>query len=184
MKQLLITLLAISAFSVAHAQSSTKILTVDGTRLYSSYWKVQEGEAKFQSSVENAQQEVQTMSQDIESKAQQARTLQQELSSPAISDERKTEITQQLQREFSELQRMQAELNQFQQSTDARLQQRQQSFVQLRFQEIQEVVADIAKSKGADLVINTRGSNVFYANEALDITDEVIPVLNADKPAN
>ncbi|MGE9295344.1 MAG: OmpH family outer membrane protein [Puniceicoccales bacterium] len=182
MRKLLITLLAISSFSMAFAQSSTKILTVNVAKLYDSYWKAQEAEAKFQSSIENAQQEIQTMIQEGVQMTEKLQTLQQESASPAISAERKTEIQQQLQSDIRAIQQKEQEVNQFRQQTDRQLQQRRQAITELRLSEIQEVVTEVAQSQGADLVLNTQGLAVVFSSETLDITDQVLTKLNADKP--
>jgi len=182
MKKLLITLLALSAVNAAFAQSSTKILTVNVARLYDSYWKAQEAEAKFQSSIENAQQEIQSMIQEGVQMTEKVQSLQQESASPAISENRKQEIAQQIQQDIRLIQQKEQEVNQFRQQTDRQLQQRRQAITELRLSEIQEVVSEVARSKGADLVLNTQGLAVVFANDALDITDEVLTKLNADKP--
>lgn len=182
MRKLLITLLAICSFGVAYAQSTPVILTVNVAKLYEGYWKAKEAEAKFQSSIENAQTEIQTMISEGMAMTEKLQALQAEASSPAISDERRQEIAKQAQAQVQEIQKKEQDVNQFRQKTDARLQQRRQAIVELHLNEIQEIVTDVAKAKGATLVLNTQGLAVVYSAESLDITDEVMTKLNATKP--
>ncbi|WP_309387612.1 OmpH family outer membrane protein [Cerasicoccus frondis] len=182
MRKILITLLAFGAMSVAFAQNSPVILTVNVAKLYDGYWKAKEAEAKFQSSIENAQQEIQTMISEGMQMTESLQELQAESSSPAISDERKKEIAAEAQEKIKTIQQKERDVNQFRQTTDRQLQQRRQAITELHLSDIQAVVTEVAKSKGADLVLNTQGLAVVYSSEAMDITDDVMTKLNADKP--
>lgn len=182
MRKLLLTFLALAAFSVASAQNAPVILTVNVARLYDGYWKAAEAEAKFQSSIENAQQEIQTMIEEGMAMTEKLQELQAEAGSPALSETRKQEITGELQAQIQQIQQKEAEVNQFRQKTDRQLQQRRQAITELHLNEIQEIVSEIAETKNADLVLNTQGLAVVFAKETMDITDEVLEKLNADKP--
>ncbi|MEO0794912.1 MAG: OmpH family outer membrane protein [Verrucomicrobiota bacterium] len=179
MRKLLITLLAVCSCSLAFSQT---ILTVDVAKLYENYWKAAEAEEKFKSSIENAQQEIQTMIQEGMSMTEKLQALQAEANQPAISEERKAEIGQQLQKDILAIQQKEAEVNQFRQQTDRQLQQRRQAITELHISEIREVVTEVAQSKSADMVLNTQGLAVVYSKDSMDITDEVIVKLNANKP--
>lgn len=182
MRKILITLFALCSMSIAFAQNSPVILTVNVGKLYDGYWKAKEAEAKFQSSIENAQQEIQTMISEGMQMTEKLQALQAEAGSPAISADRKQEITKEAQGQIAEIQKKEQAVNKFRQETDSRLQQRRQAIVELHINEIKDVVTEVAKAKGADLVLNTQGLAVVYGSDSMDITDEVLTKLNADKP--
>ena len=75
------------------------------------------------------------------------------------------------------------------QNTRNTLQQRFQTFKTLMIEEITKTATDIAKKKGATLLLDKSGptlvgvSNVLYFDPSLDITDEVMAEINKDRPA-
>jgi len=182
MQKILIILFALCSMSAAFAQNSPVILTVNAGDLLEGYWKAKEAFAKFESSKVNAQNEIQTMMNEGMQLSQKLQDLQAEAGSPAISEDRKREIAKEAQSQIGSIQQIEQKINKFRQETDRTLSQRYQSIVELHVSEIKEVVAEVAKSKGADLVLNSQGLAVVYGNESMDITDEVLAKLNADKP--
>ncbi len=77
----------------------------------------------------------------------------------------------------------------FQTNTRNSLQQRIQTFRSMMVEEISKVAVEIAKRKGATLLIDKSGptligvSNILYSDPAYDITDEVSKEVNKDRPA-
>ena len=61
------------------------------------------------------------------------------------------------------------------------MQQRIGSFRQMLIEEISKVASDIAKKKGATLLVEK--SATLYADPAYDITEEVIAEINKGRPA-
>ncbi|GHC08336.1 OmpH family outer membrane protein [Cerasicoccus arenae] len=181
MRKLLITLLAFSAINMAFAETPV-ILTVNVAKLYDGYWKAKEAEAKFQSSIENAQQEIQSMITEGMAMTEKLQALQAESGSPAISKDRKDEIAQEAQTQIQAIQQKERDVNAFRQKTDRQLQQRRQAITELHLSDIQEVVTEVAEEKGADLVLNTQGLAVVFSKESMDVTDDVLTKLNAAKP--
>jgi len=182
-KKTTLTLLTLVTLSgVALAQNAQVILTVDMGVLYNEYWKAQEAQAKFQSSVENAQQEIQTMMEEGQSLAQQLQDFQDKMNNPAITEDSKQQILAEAQETANLIRQKEAEVNNYRQQTDRTLQQRRQSIINLHISEIRDVVSEVAKQKNADLVLNTQGLAVVFNNDALDITQAVLTELNSNKP--
>jgi outer membrane protein len=90
---------------------------------------------------------------------------------------------------LQDIQRKQQEVQSFQTNTRNSLQQRIQTFRSLMVEEISKVAVDIAKRKGATLLVDKSGptligvSNILYADPSYDITDEVQKEVNKDRPA-
>lgn len=186
MKKLIITLVAVSMAMAAHAQKSPKILTVDMQDVYNKYYKAIEANDKFKSSVENANLEAKAKNEEGQKMVEQLKELQGKLENPATAESAKASIKTQLDTLTKEIQQKQQELNQFRQKTDRTLQQRRQSIVQLHLTEIKEVVIEVAKGKGSDMVLNSNTAGVgavVYFDESYDITADVVAKLNADKPS-
>ena len=77
----------------------------------------------------------------------------------------------------------------FRTNTQRSLQQRIKTHRDLLLEEISKVVVDLAKKKGATLVLDKSGPTLFgipsviYSDASYDITDEVVAEVNKDRPA-
>lgn len=175
----LIALLAAGASLSAFAQSTPVMVTVDMQSLYQNYERAAEARERFQSSVDNATEEVQTMQKEIQQLQEELQTLNDQLQSDALNEAAESEMQEQLQEGISRLREKQMQVQEFRQQTQNFLRERSQSILQLHYREIQDVVAQIAEEIGADLVLNSSGTMVVYAAESFDITDDVLERLNA-----
>nr|MBP6508804.1 OmpH family outer membrane protein [Opitutaceae bacterium] len=87
------------------------------------------------------------------------------------------------------IQRKTNEVRTFEQNTQRSLQGRIRTFRDLMFEEIGKIATDVAKRKGAGLLLDKSGPSllgipgVVYSDSALDITDEVMKEINKDRPA-
>lgn len=183
MKKLVITFLAVSFLTLAaQAQKTPKVLTVNMEELYQGYYKAQEANEKFQSSVKNAEDEVKAMIEQGREMMKELEDLRSKISNPGTADAAKSTLETELEEKTAIVRKKEAEVNQYRQTTQRTLQQRRQSIVNLHLSEIKEVVVEVAKEKGSDLVLNSNGLSVVYFDESYDITEEVSKKLNADKP--
>lgn len=183
MKKTLVTITAFVALTLTALANSPKILTVNMGQLYEGYWKAQDAQEKFNSSVQTAQEEIQQMARDGEALVNEINKMQQEYNSPAISPERKTALQQEIQGVAQKIQQKQQEIQAFRAEQDQTLAQRRQTIINYNLQNIRETVAAIAEAEKADFVLNTDGLAVIYSTDASDITQKVLTKLNADKPA-
>ena len=181
-KKFLLTILAaFMAVGVLQAQKTPMVVTVNMGDLYKNYWKAQEADEKFQSSVENAQQEIQAMIEEGMGMANELQDIQGKMNNPALSESAREKFNAEAIDKSKAIREKEAEVNRYRQQTEKTLQQRRQSIVQLHVSEIREEVIKVAKEKGADLVLNSAGMAVVYFDESFDITQEVLAKLNADK---
>lgn len=181
-KKFLLTILAaFLAVGALQAQKTPMVVTVNMGELYQNYWKAQEADEKFQSSVENAQQEIQAMIEEGMGMANELQDLQSKMNNPAVSEAAREKYNTEIQDQAKAIREKEAEVNRYRQQTESTLQKRRQAIVQLHISEIREEVIKVAKEKGADLVLNSAGMAVVYFDESFDITQEVLAKLNADK---
>lgn len=181
-QSLILAGLMVALTATAVAQSSPRMITVDMGRLFSEYFKVQDAEAKFQSSVETANQEIQTNVETLQEMVQSFQDLQARAGNATLSEEARNEAAQRAGGMQQEIVAERQRINQFQQQTNNRLSQRRQAIINVHMQEIADVVSQYARDQGADLVLNTTGNFVVYANTSFDKTDDVLAILNADAP--
>lgn len=183
MKKTLFTISAFIALTACALANTPKILTVNMGQLYEGYWKAQDAQEKFNSSVQTAQEEIQQMARDGEALVNQINKLQEEANSPAISEDRKKVVIGEIQQIAQKIQQKQQEIQNFRAQQDQTLAQRRQTIINYNLQSIRETVATVAEDEKADFVFNTDGLAVIYSKDASDITQKVLVKLNADKPA-
>lgn len=193
MKKTIQSLFALAAFSatalVAQAQPAPKILVVDMAKLYDGHYKTEEQNAKLRGDEQKAQEELDRLNKEGNSLVEKYKELVDQTNNPAATAEAKSKAQEESQKLMQDIQRKQQEVQSFQANTRNSLQQRIQQFRSLMVEEISKVAVDIAKRKGATLLIDKSGptligvSNILYSDSAYDITDEVSKEVNKDRPA-
>jgi outer membrane protein len=193
MKNSIHTLVAIAALGgfalTAQAQPALKIMVVDMARIYDSHYKTLEQNAKIQSDDQKAQEEVDKMNQEGNQLVEEYKALNEQSQNAMLTAEAKQKALSAAERKLEEIQRKQQEVQMFIQNTRNSLQQRLQTFRSLMLEEISKVATDVAKRRGATLLIDKAGpsligiSNIVYSDPAYEITEEVMKEVNKDRPA-
>ena len=193
MKNPIKSIVAIAAFAAlalgAHAQPAVKILVVDMAKLYDTHYKTLEQNAKIQADDQKAQEEVEKMNKEGNSLVEEYKTLNDQSNNPALSAEAKNKAQDAAQKKLESIQAKQREVQTFIQNTRNTLGQRLNTFRSLMLEEIGKLAADVAKRKGATLLLDKAGptaigiSNIVYADAGFDITEEVMKEINKDRPA-
>ena len=193
MKNPIKSIVAIAAFAAlalgAHAQPAVKILVVDMAKLYDTHYKTLEQNAKIQADDQKAQEEVEKMNKEGNSLVEEYKTLNDQSNNQALSAEAKNKAQDAAQKKLESIQAKQREVQTFIQNTRNTLGQRLNTFRSLMLEEIGKLAADVAKRKGATLLLDKAGptaigiSNIVYADAGFDITEEVMKEINKDRPA-
>jgi outer membrane protein len=179
---------ALSA-AIAHAQPAPKLLVVDMAKLYDSHYKTEDQNSKLRTDEQKAQEEIENMNKDGNVLVDEYKTLSDQSNNPALTADAKAKSQVEAQKKLEEIQRKKNEISTFAQNTQRSLQQRLQTFRSLMLEEISKTATEVAKRKGATLLLDKAGptligvSNVIYADTAYEITDEVMKEINKDRPA-
>jgi outer membrane protein len=188
--QSLVAIAALGALSLAaHAEPAVKLLVVDMAKLYDTHYKTLENNAKIQSDDQKAQEEVDKMNKEGNGLVEEYKALNEQSNNPTATNEAKAKMQNEAQKKLESIQNKQREVQTFIQNTRNSLQQRLQNFRGIMLEEIGKVAGDIAKRKGATLLLDKACptmigvSNVVYADPGFDITDEVSKEVNKDRPA-
>lgn len=194
MKKSIQLLVAIATFCAAgltaQAQPAPKILVVDMAKLYDTHWKTQQQNAKLTSDDQKAQEEVEKMNKEGNALVEEYKSLADQSSNPTLSTDAKSKAQDAAQKKLEQIQAKQREIQTFIQNTRNALGQRLNTFRSLMLEEIGKVASDIAKRKGATILIDKAGptaigiSSFIYTDPAYDITEEVQKELNKDRPAD
>lgn len=193
MKKTIRTLLGLAALSATaafvQAQPALKILVVDMAKLYDGHYKTEEQNAKLRGDEQKAQEELDKLNKEGNGLVEKYKEMVDQSNNPAATAEAKSKAQGEAQKLLEQIQRKQQEVQSFQQNTRNSLQQRIQTFRSLMVEEISKTAVEIAKRKGATLLLDKSGptligvSNILYSDAAYDITDEVSREVNKDRPA-
>jgi len=186
----LLTLAALATGSTALlAQPALKLITVDVAKAYDSYYKAEEGMAKFRDAQQKAQEQAEELRKQGQTMVDEYKELGEQAKNTLLNAEARTKAEQAAQKKLEDIQRKQADLQNFIQSTERSLQQQMFTRRELLLEEITKTVNEIAKRKGATLVIDKSGPSSFripvvlFADPGYDITEEVVTEINKDRPA-
>jgi outer membrane protein len=185
---------AIAAFCAlalgAAAQPAPKIFVVDMAKLYDTHYKTIEQNAKIQADDQKAQEEVEKMNKEGNALVEEYKTMNEQSNNPALSTDAKSKAQDAAAKKLEAIQNKQREVQTFIQNTRNSLGQRLQTFRSLMLEEISKVATDVAKRKGATLLIDKAGptaigiSSFIYTDPGYDLTEEVLKEINKDRPAN
>jgi outer membrane protein len=193
MKTSLKTLIALAfagLFTVAaQAQPAPKIFVVDMAKLYDAHYKTEEQNGKLKADQQKAEEELQKLNAEGNTLVKQFNDLKEQVNNPTLSSDAKTKAQQDLEAKGQDIQRKQNEVNSFRANTQRSLQQRINNFKQFLLEEISKTAVDIAKKKGATLLVDKSGPtliglpSLLYFDPAYDITEDVSKEINKDRPA-
>jgi outer membrane protein len=194
MKSPLRVLLALSTIALgtltARAQTAPTILTVDMAKLFDGHWKTKDQLDKLHADEGKAQAHADVLRKEGNDLVAQLKGFEETAKNPATTADAKAKAQDDAQKVFTQIQQKKSELTSFSQDTETSLRQRSQAFRNAMVAEIAKVAVDIAKKKGATLLLDKAGptmigiSNILYSDPALDITAEVQLVLDKDRPAD
>jgi outer membrane protein len=192
MNKMIRTLITFAAFgagsTVLLAQPAVKLIVVDMAKVYDNHYKTEEANAKFRDAEQKAQEQVEELNKQGQVLVDEYKELVEQSKNTVLTAEARSKAEAEGQKKLEDIQRKQAEVQNFRTNTQRSLQQRIKTHRDLLLEEISKVVNDIAKQKGATLVIDKSGPTLFgipsviYADPAYDITDEVLKEVNKDRP--
>jgi outer membrane protein len=165
--------LAVSLF----AQKTPLVATVDVQRVLNDYTEFQTAVSQVRAAVELVESEMQNMQQELQAIVAEGRKVEMASKNPAASEEARQEAQVKLGELQGELQSKQGTLRQFQQQAQQIAQQGQKDKLAPFQEKALTVVRTMAAEQGIDLVVPT--SAVIFSNPAMEITDAVIAMLNA-----
>jgi len=180
-------LLAFAVGSATASAQSAKIGTVDMKRVFESYYKTKDAEAKINESRNSAKKELEDRMDLYKKALDELKKLDEEIQKPELSKEAKEQKMRLRSEKAADAQNMDRELREFGQTREKQL---QEQSVRMRagiVEEINAVVQAKVKSDNYDLVLDKSGPSlngvpiVLYSRESYDFTDSVVTALNKNK---
>ena len=176
------------AANSAHADAAFKPLVVDMGRVFDNHYKKEEAFAKFNEFGQKVQEQLDAASKQIQEMATQYQELVDQSRNTVLKPEARAQAEADAQKKGEEIQRRQSEAQEFRNQSQGKIQQRVKTLRDGLFDEISVVVKNIARARGATLVIDksvspvTGMASIIYNDDSYDITDEVLKEVNKDRP--
>jgi outer membrane protein len=181
-------LAAILTFAPAVASAQNlKIGTVDMKRVFESYYKTKDAEAKINEKRNSAKKELEDR-MDVAKKAlEEVKKLDEDIQKPELSSAAKAEKSRIRQEKALDLQTMDREIREFQAAQEKQL---NELSVRMRagiVEEINKVVEARVKAENYDLVLDKSGPSlngvplVLYSRDNWDFTTDIVTALNKNK---
>ena len=186
----LLTLAAFGASSIALlAQPAFKLVVVDMAKIYDSHYKTEEANLKFRDAEQKATEQVEELNKQGQSMVDEYKELTEQSNNTVLTVEARNKAGAEAQKKMEDIQRKQGEVQNFRTNTQRSLQQRIKTHRDLLLEEITKIVNNLAKLRGATLVVDKSGPTLFgipsvlYADPSYDMTEEVVLEVNKDRPA-
>ena len=193
MKNPVRSLLAVAAFGavtmIAQAQPAPKIMVVDMAKLYDNHYKTEEQNAKLRGDEQKAQEELDKLNKEGNALVEQYKELAEQAQNPAATAEAKQKAEAAARQKLEDINRKRNEVESFRVNTTRSLQQRVQNFKTIMLEEISKLATDVAKKKGATMLMDKSGPSLIgvpsliYTDAGYDITDDVMKEINSTRPA-
>ncbi len=190
MKKLALSLLAISTLGLIAVPdaSAQKMGTVDMNKVFNSYYKTKDAEAKINEARASAKTELDQRMESYKKTIDGINKLNEEMQKPELSKEMKEGKAKARDEKIGESKSLEREINEFRGTRERQL---QEQAVRMRngiVEEITKVVQDLVKNRGYEMVFDKSGSSLngvpflLHSREDMEFSDSIIEQLNKDKP--
>jgi outer membrane protein len=182
--------LVLGAFALtAQAQPTPKIAVIDMVKIFEGHYRTAEHNAKVRSDQEKAQTELERLIKEYNGLAEDYKSTKEQSENTALNADARQRAGEDSQKKIQEIKQKENEINNFKGSIQQAISTRVRQFNETLFDEISKIATDVAKKKGANLVIDksaptVHGFNrVIYSDPGFDITDEVMAEIAKTRPA-
>lgn len=185
MKTSLKTLFAAAAFGVsalfASAQTAPKIAIIDLAKVFDGHYRTQEQQEKLRGQEAKINEEISKIVKEGQALAEKYKELLEQTKNPVLTAEARTAAEADAIKQLEEVRKKEQQFGEYRNEANRMVQQQIGTFRQMLIEEISKIATDIAKKKGATLLVEKAAT--LYADPSYDITDEVMAEINKTRPA-
>ncbi len=173
--------------ATASAQTMVKIGSVDMKKVFESYYKTKDAEARINEARNSAKKELDDRMETYQKGVQEVGKLNEEINSPALSKESKDTKSKSRDEKIAELKGMEREIQEFRATREKQLQEQSARMRQGIVEDINKIVQDRVKSENYDMVVDSSGMSlngvpvVMFVKESYDFTEVVVTALNKNR---
>jgi outer membrane protein len=169
------------------AAETIRIATVDLNRIFEEYHKTPVARQKLDETKDSYQKELRDMDTELRRLQEELNQLRDDQDRPEYSDEVREQKRRALQEKLAEFQKQARHFQEHSRTYEKMLADRTQTMRTSLLREITETINAQARERGYSLVLDTSGNTfnavpaVIYAQDHLDITEEILKILNRNK---
>ena len=154
---------------------------VNVQKVFDGYHKVKDARERLEKSRKIANEEIGIFREELGSIVKELKETEEKLKNPNIDS---STLRTKYQEQVKKAKEKQDDLIQYDKRTKATISQRQRNLLVEHIADIRKAVDKVSSVKKLDLVINSSETQlgVFYVKPTLDVTSDVIAVLNASAP--
>jgi len=191
MKQVLVIILAaVTLTGGAFAQvPSGRIVTVDLNRLFTEYYRTPVASQKLKDTADQYNKEHEEMLAQYRKLVDDLNKLREEQEKTEFTAEVREQKKKAVQDKLTETQAMQRNIEEYRESHRKMLDQQTQRMRQGILKEIKDIVLKESRDAGYSIVFDKSGNSlnqepvIIYSQESFDITEDMLKILNKNKPA-
>jgi len=192
MKHLLVTLsvaFSFCAFAASPAAAQMKVGIVDMNKVFTSYYKTKEAEARLNDARAQAKTDLDGRLETLKSDMEQINKLEADAKKPELAADKQQAAIRARDEKINEVRNLDREIGEFRQTRERQL---QEQFMRMRgdiVQDIMKVVDARVKSEGFELVFDKSGQGisqvpvVLFSAPSMDFSESIITELNKNAPA-
>ena len=168
--------------------SPSRIVTVDLNKAFNEFYKTPIASGKLKETADGFNKEHEQMMADYRKQVEDLNKLREEQDKPELATETREQKKKAVQEKLAETQKLQREIEDYRRTHAKMLEDQTQRMRQTILKEIVEVITKESRDRGYNLVLDKSGNTlngvpgVLYALESVDITDDILKILNKDKP--
>jgi outer membrane protein len=184
---LLCTLVLTLIASTIPAHAQVKIGTVDMDKVFKSYYKTKDAEARINEARAEAKKDLDDRMDSYKANLDIINKLNEDLQKSELSKEKQAEKAKERDDKINETKNLEREITEFRTTREKQL---QEQAVRMRngiVYEITKLIQDKVKSDNYDYVLDRSGTSlngvpvVLFARDATDFSDDIITQLNKNK---
>ena len=160
----------------ADPAASLNIAVVDLAEVYSGFYPAKAAQENFRLLAQQAESELEKMMNEGKPLFEERDALIKKLEAPALGEDAKKKLEEQLSAVVQKIQRKGQEIGLFQQEKEMKLNEQRQTVLAEHFKEINLDMERMAKERNLVCILNKTA--VLYAEPALDLTAEAVREVN------
>lgn len=180
--------LALGASAFAQVPSG-RTVTIDLNRVFNEYYKTPVATAKLKDTVDSYNKEQDDMIDEYKKEIEELNKLRDDADKPEYTADVKEQKKKAVQEKLAETQKTQRDIEEYKRSHQQILDQQTQRMRQTILSEIKDVINKEARDANYSMVFDKSGNTlngtpaIVFAQDSMDITDDIIKILNKNAPA-
>ncbi len=165
-----------------------RIVTVDLNKIFNEYYKTPTASGKLKETAEGFNKEHEEMVADYKKAVEDLNKLRDEQDKPEYTAEVREQKKKAVQEKLAETSKKQRDIEEYRRSHQKILEDQTTRMRQNILKEINDVVQKESRDAGYLLVLDKSGNTlngvppIVYSQEQLDITDDIVKILNKNRP--